>query len=197
MSIQTLPHLLACSHEKYHLDDICSRGSIPAKVGFWVILRIFSYVPTPTKLTNTISKTQLSGSKKEVFSPKIPQKCPSFCFWRFLAVFSGFKPAEWALHHFFVSLLLQLGEKKSPQEFGKENLTLSLTKLASIGYFSAFFAFISRYVMPIRCLYHFHSLQIQIHFHCQFHFHSRRHSCFQLPPLFQHSYPLLYYLLQY
>ena len=43
--------------------------------------------------------------------------------------------------------MLQIGEKKLPQEFGKENLTLSLTKSASIGYFPAFFAFISRYVM--------------------------------------------------
>ena len=71
-----------------------ARGSIPAKVGFWVGLRIFSYVPTPTKLTNAISKTQLSGTKKRVFSPKTPRKCPLFSFWRFLAVFSGFKPAE-------------------------------------------------------------------------------------------------------
>ena len=70
------------------------RGSIPAKVGFWVGLRIFSYVPTPTKLTNATSKTQLSGPKKGVFSPKIPRKCPFFCFWRVLAVFSGLKPAE-------------------------------------------------------------------------------------------------------
>ena len=67
--------------------------------------------------------------------------------------------------------MLQLGERKLPQNLGKENLTLSLTKSASIGYFSVFFAFISRYVMPIRCRCHFHSLQIQIHFHCQFNFH--------------------------
>ena len=40
-----------------------------------------------------------------------------------------------------------MGDKKLPQEFGIVNLTLSLTKSASIGYFSAFFAFISRYVM--------------------------------------------------
>ena len=124
-----------------------NRGSIPAKVGFWVGLRIFSYVPTPTKLTNSISKTQLSGPKKGGFSPKIPRKCPLFCFWRVLAVFSGVKPAEWALHHFFVSWMLQIGEKKLPQELGKDNLTPSLTKSASIGYFPAFFAFISRYVM--------------------------------------------------
>ena len=32
-------------------------------------------------------------------------------------------------------------------ELGKDNLTLSLTKSASIGYFPAFFAFMSRYVM--------------------------------------------------
>ena len=30
------------------------RGSIPAKIGFWVGLRLLSYVPTPTKLTNTM-----------------------------------------------------------------------------------------------------------------------------------------------
>ena len=57
-----------------------TRGSIPAKVGFWVGLRIFSYVSTPTKLTNAISKTQLSGPKKGVFLPKIPRKCPFFVF---------------------------------------------------------------------------------------------------------------------
>ena len=45
--------------------------------------------------------------------------------------------------------MLQIGEKKLPQELGKENLTLSLTKSASIGYFQAFFAFISCYVMQI------------------------------------------------
>ena len=45
--------------------------------------------------------------------------------------------------------MLQIGEKKLPQELGKENLTLSLTKSASIGYFPAFFVFISRYVMQI------------------------------------------------
>ena len=70
------------------------RGSIPAKVEYWEGLRIFSYVPTPTKLTNDISKTQLPGPKKGRFSPKIPQMCPFFCFWRVLAVFSRFKPAE-------------------------------------------------------------------------------------------------------
>ena len=46
-----------------------------------------------------------------------------------------------------MSLLLQTGEKKLPQELGKDNLTLSLTKSASIGYFPVFFTFISRYVM--------------------------------------------------
>ena len=40
------------------------RGSIPAKVGFWVGIRMFSYVPTPTKPTNAISKTQLLGPKR-------------------------------------------------------------------------------------------------------------------------------------
>ena len=56
------------------------RGSIPAKVGFWVGLRIVSYVPTPTKVTTAISKTQLPGPKKGVFSPKITRKCPFFVF---------------------------------------------------------------------------------------------------------------------
>ena len=45
---------------RIHNND---RGSIPAKVGFWVGLRIFSYARTPTKLTNEISKTQLLGPK--------------------------------------------------------------------------------------------------------------------------------------
>ena len=77
--------------------------------------------------------------------PKIPRKCPFF--WRVLAVFSGLKPAERALHRFFVSLMFQIGEKKLPQELGKDNLTLSLTKSASIRYFPAFFVFISRFVI--------------------------------------------------
>ena len=34
-----------------------SRGSVPAKVAFWVGFRMFSYVRTPTKFTNAISKT--------------------------------------------------------------------------------------------------------------------------------------------
>ena len=112
-----------------------TRGSIPGKVGFWVCLKIFLYVHTPTKLINAISKTQLSGPKKGVFLPKIPRKCPFFCFWN---------PTEWALHHFCLSLMLKIGEKKLPQYLGKENLTLSLTKSASFGYFPVF---ISRNVM--------------------------------------------------
>ena len=60
--------------------EYTDRGSIPAKVGFWVGLRIFLYVPTPTKLTNAISKTQLSGPKKGVFLPKIPRMWPFFVF---------------------------------------------------------------------------------------------------------------------
>ena len=134
---------------RYHI----SRGSIPAKVEYWEGLRIFSYEPTPTKLTNAISKTQLSGPKRGRFLPKIPQMCPFFCFWRVLAFFSGFKPAEWAQHNFFVSLTIHTVEKKLPQDFGKENLTVSLTKSASIGYFPAFFAFISRYVMQLLRLF--------------------------------------------
>ena len=66
-------------------------GPYQPKLDIGKVLRIFSYVPTPTKLTNAISKTQLSGPKKGGFSPKIPQMCPLFRFWR---VFSGFKPAE-------------------------------------------------------------------------------------------------------
>ena len=64
------------------------RGSIPAKIENWEGLRIFSYVPTPTKLTNAISKTQLSGPKRGRFLPKTPQMCPFFGFWRVLAVLS-------------------------------------------------------------------------------------------------------------
>ena len=62
-----------------------ARGSIPAKVGFWVGIRMFSYVRTPTKLTKAISKTQLSGPKKGGFSPKIPRMWTFFCIWRVLA----------------------------------------------------------------------------------------------------------------
>ena len=140
---------IKCNHGSIYTAYAVSitRGSIPAKVGFWAGLRMVSYVRTPTKLTNEISKTQLLGPKKGGFSPKIPRMWPFFCIWRVLAVFSGLKPAEWALHNFFVSLMLQIWEKKLPQELGKYNLTVSLTKSASIGYFPAFFAFICRYVM--------------------------------------------------
>ena len=62
------------------------KGSIPAKVGFWVGLRIFSYVPTPTKLTNAISKTHFSGPKKGCSCQKYPESAPFL----FLACFSGF-----------------------------------------------------------------------------------------------------------
>ena len=72
-------------------DD--DRGSIPAKVGFWVGLRMFSYMPTPTKVTNTISKTQLLGPKKGRVLAKNTPNVALFCFWRVLAVFSGLKPA--------------------------------------------------------------------------------------------------------
>ena len=34
--------------------------------------------------------------------------------------------------------MLQIGDKKLPHELGKENLTLSLTKSASIGFFERF-----------------------------------------------------------
>ena len=50
-----------CVTVAFSTDKIFSRGSKPAKVGFWVSLRIFSYVRTPTKLTNSMSKTQLLG----------------------------------------------------------------------------------------------------------------------------------------
>ena len=35
--------------------------------------------------------------------------------------------------------MIQIGEKNLPQDLGKDNLTLSLTKSASIGYFPNFF----------------------------------------------------------
>ena len=61
-------------------EEYFDRGSIPAKVRFWVGLRIFFNVPTPTEVTNAISQTQLSGPKKGAFSPKIPRRCPFFVF---------------------------------------------------------------------------------------------------------------------
>ena len=70
------------------------RGSIQAKVGFWVGLIMFSYVHTPTKLTNEISKTQLLGPKKGGVLAKNTPNVALFCIWRVLAVFSGLKPAE-------------------------------------------------------------------------------------------------------
>ena len=77
-----------------HMNDTPPyRGSIPAKVGFWVGLRMFSYVRNPTKLTNAISKTQLLGPKKGGSRQKYPE-CGPFCIWRVLAVFSGLKPVE-------------------------------------------------------------------------------------------------------
>ena len=51
---------------------------------------------------------------------------------------------------FFCVINASDSRKKLPQDFGKENLTLSLTKSASNGYFSAFFAFISRHVMQFK-----------------------------------------------
>ena len=60
------------------VDD--DRGSTPAKVGFWVGLRMFSYVRTPTKLTNAISKTQLLGKKRGGSRQKYPECGPFFVF---------------------------------------------------------------------------------------------------------------------
>ena len=71
-----------------------SRGSIPAKVGFWVGLGIFLYVRTPTKLTNTISKTQLTGPKNGGVLAKNTPNVALFCILRVLATFGGLKPAE-------------------------------------------------------------------------------------------------------
>ena len=62
------------------LDVSNARGSIPAKVGFWVGLRMFSYVRTPTKLTNEISKTQLLGKKRGGSRQKYPECGPFFVF---------------------------------------------------------------------------------------------------------------------
>ena len=59
-----------------------TRGSIPAKVGFWVGVRFFSYVPTPTKLTNAISKNATFGSKKGGVLAKNTSIVPLFYFWR-------------------------------------------------------------------------------------------------------------------
>ena len=73
------------------LSDLCpscglGRGSIPAKVGFWVGLRMFSYVCTPTKLTNAITKTELLGKKRGGSRQKYSECGPFFVF----GVFSGF-----------------------------------------------------------------------------------------------------------
>ena len=92
---------------RYHI----SRGSIPAKVEYWEGLRIFSYEPTPTKLTNAISKTQLSGPKKGRFLPKIPQMCPFFCFWRVLAFLAVLSPLSELYIIFFVINALARREK--------------------------------------------------------------------------------------
>ena len=80
--------------ERLECSNSTVRGSIPAKVGFWVGLRNFSYVPTPTKITNAISKTQPFGSKKGGVLAKNTPNVALFCIWRVLAVFSGLKPAE-------------------------------------------------------------------------------------------------------
>ena len=77
----------------YLLETVIEGPNQP-KLDIGKILRILLYVPTPTKLTNAISKTQISGPKKGEFSPKIPQMRPLFRFRRVLAVFGGFKPAE-------------------------------------------------------------------------------------------------------
>ena len=63
-------------------------GPYQPKLDIGKVLRIFLYVPTTTKLTNAILKTQLSGLKKRCGSRlPPPQMCPLFRFWR---VFSGF-----------------------------------------------------------------------------------------------------------
>ena len=102
----------------------------------------------PLNSLTRFQKRNFWVQKRGCSRQKYPE-CGPFFIWRVLAVFSSLKPAECAVHHFFVSLMLQIGEKKLPQELGKDNLTLSLTKSASIGYFKAFFAFNSRYVMQI------------------------------------------------
>ena len=67
-------------HDEGGRLQVYGRGSIPAKVRFWVGLKKRLYVPYPTKLTNTISKTQLLGPKKGGFLPKIPRMWPFFVF---------------------------------------------------------------------------------------------------------------------
>ena len=61
-------------------------GTYPV-LGFWVGLRIFSYVCNPTKFTNAISKTQLSGQKKGGVLAKNTSNVAHFLD---LACFSGF-----------------------------------------------------------------------------------------------------------
>ena len=63
------------------------RGSIPSKVGFWVGLRMFLYVRTPTKITNAISKTQLLGQKK---GEVLAKNTPNVALLLYLACFSSF-----------------------------------------------------------------------------------------------------------
>ena len=74
--------------------SVALEGPYQPKLDIGKVISIFSYVPTPTKLTNAISKTQLSGEKKGGSRQNPPQMCPLFRFWRVLAVFSSFKPAE-------------------------------------------------------------------------------------------------------
>ena len=53
--------------EKLQSEVTISRmleGPYQPKLDIGKVLRIFSYVPTPTKLTSLISKTQLLGPKK-------------------------------------------------------------------------------------------------------------------------------------
>ena len=81
--------------EKDNVSEIWRTSVVGGpKLDIGKALIIFSYVPSPTKLTNAISKTQLSGPKKGVFLQKIPRMWPVFCIWRVLAVFSVLKPAE-------------------------------------------------------------------------------------------------------
>ena len=92
-------------------------GPYQPKLDIWKVLEFSRMSLPPQNSLTRFQKRNFLVQKREGFRQKYP-KCAPFL-WRVLAVFSGFKPVELTLHHFFVSLMLQLGEKNLPQELGK------------------------------------------------------------------------------
>ena len=95
---------------KIHYWD---RGSWSEKSDFLMFLRFSSQVPTPSKITHTISETKLSAPKKGGFPPKRPKSAHIFTFGPFYVIFGSVWPSTRVPQQIFVSKVLYLGHKKS------------------------------------------------------------------------------------